>query len=94
MVKREQLDPYWHKARIASRIWMKAVQGRPLTAREKRVAKIFANEKGVSNRLIQQGVLGALGGPYRMVQTRSGTKQSLYLLDDPQELADVLGRRD
>ena len=91
MPKREQLDPYWHKARIAARIYMKALRGKTLTPREKRLARWLAEEKGVSNRLIQQGVLGALGGPYRVYQTKSGPKQALYVIDDLEELADALG---
>jgi hypothetical protein len=53
-VKRETLDPYWHRARIAARIWLKAQQGKPLSPRDKRLALLFAGEKGVSNRLIEQ----------------------------------------
>lgn len=53
-VKRETLDPYWHRARIAARIWLKAQQGKPLSPRDKRLARMFADEKGVSNRLIEQ----------------------------------------
>ena len=91
MHKREQLDPYWHKARIAARIYMKALRGMKLTAREKRLALWLAEERGVSNRLIQQGVLGALGGPYRVYQTKSGPKQALYVIDDLEDLANALG---
>lgn len=91
-MKREKLDPSWHKSRIAARIWMKAQQGRPLSAREKRLAGIFANDRGVENRLIQQGVLGALGGPYRIYETRTGSKSALEILDDVKEVADALGR--
>ena len=53
-VKRETLDPYWHRARIAARIWLKAQQGKPLSPRDKRLALMFAEQKGVSNRLIEQ----------------------------------------
>ncbi len=53
-VKRETLDPYWHRARVAARIWLKAQQGKPLSPRDKRLARLFAQEKGVSNRLIEQ----------------------------------------
>ena len=52
---REKLDPDWHKARIAARILLKA-QKRPLNARDKRLARRFAEERGVSDRLIQQGI--------------------------------------
>lgn len=54
MPKREQLDPYWHKARVAARIWLKAQQGKLLSPRDKRLARLFAADKGVSNRLIEQ----------------------------------------
>jgi hypothetical protein len=53
-VKRETLDPSWHRARIAARIWLKAQQGKPLSPRDKRLARRFAADKGVSNRLIEQ----------------------------------------
>jgi hypothetical protein len=54
LVKRETPDPYWHRARIAARIWLKAQQGKPLSSRDKRLARLFADDKGVSNRLIEQ----------------------------------------
>ena len=92
MTKRETLDPSWHKSRIAARIWMKAQKGGSLSAREKRLARKFADDRGVENRLIQQGVLGALGGPYRIYQTRTGPKPALEILDDAEEVADALGR--
>ena len=91
-MSREKLDPYWHKASIAARIYMKAVRGGRLTARERRYARAVCEEKGVSNRLIQQGILGALGGPYRVIATRNGPRQALYVLDNLEELADALGR--
>ncbi|HYR58072.1 MAG TPA: hypothetical protein VEO95_05565 [Chthoniobacteraceae bacterium] len=94
MPKREKLDPSWHKARIAARIWLKAQQGQPLSPRDKRLARRFAEDKAVENRLIQQGVLGRLGGPYRIVETRSGPKRLLSVLGDPDELGYVLGRTD
>ena len=55
-MKREKLDPSWHKARIAARILLKARQGRPLNARDKRLARRFAEDRSVKNRLIQQGI--------------------------------------
>ena len=55
MFKREKLDPSWHKARVAARIWLKAKSGRPLSARDKRLALLFANDRSVENRLIEQG---------------------------------------
>ena len=94
MTKRETLDPCWHKSRIAARIWMKGLQGRRLTAREKRLARLFSEDRGVENRLIQQRVLGLLGGPYRIYQTSTGPKQALYVLDDLRDAADALDRAD
>ena len=57
MPKREKLDPYWHKARVAARIWLKAQQGKPLSPRDKRIARILVADKGVSNRLIEQATV-------------------------------------
>jgi hypothetical protein len=53
-MKGETLDPYWHRARIAARIWLKAQQGKPLSPRDKRLARMLADQRGVSNRLIEQ----------------------------------------
>src|SRR5881227_2122160 len=61
MARREKLDPSWHKSRIAARIWMKGLQGRRLTAREKRLARLFSEDRGVENRLIQQGIFYFIG---------------------------------
>lgn len=52
MTKREKLDPSWHKARVAARIWLKAKQGRPLSARQKRLARIMGNDPVVTDELI------------------------------------------
>ena len=54
MTKREKLDPSWHKARVAARIWLKAKQGKPLSARDKRLARRFADDPSVEDRLIEQ----------------------------------------
>lgn len=54
MNRREKLDPSWHKARVAARIWLKAKQGKPLSPRDKRLARLLASDKGVTNRLIEQ----------------------------------------
>lgn len=90
---KEKLDPSWHKARVAARIWLKA-QTRPLNARDRRLARLFAQDRGVTNRLIQQGVLGSLGGPYRTIDAASGKRRALESLDDLRELRHVLGRED
>ncbi len=54
MTKRETLDPSWHKARVAARILLKAKQGKPLSPRDKRLARLLAADKGVTNRLMEQ----------------------------------------
>ncbi|MEQ1850864.1 MAG: hypothetical protein ABMA01_04640 [Chthoniobacteraceae bacterium] len=56
MSKREKLDPSWHKARVAARILLKAEQGKPLSERDKRLARLLAVDKGVTNRLIEQAI--------------------------------------
>ena len=50
-----KLDPDWHKARVAARILLKA-RTRPLNARDRRLARRFAADQGVSNRLLEQAV--------------------------------------
>lgn len=52
---KEKVDPSWHKARIAARILLKA-RKRPLNARDKRLAKLFADDRAVENRLVEQGL--------------------------------------
>lgn len=51
-----KLDPDWHKARVAARIWLKAQSGRPLSRRDRRLAGLFAEDRGVTNRLIEHGL--------------------------------------
>jgi endonuclease YncB( thermonuclease family) len=58
-----KLDPGWHKARVAARILLKA-RRRPLNARDRRLARLFADDGDVSNRLIEQG-LAYWVAPYR-----------------------------
>lgn len=91
MIKREKLDPSWHKSRVAARIWLKAKRGKPLSARDRRLARMFANDRGVEDRLIQQAILSFLGGPYRLVQTRFGEQRVLDVLANDEALNDVLG---
>ncbi len=52
---KEKVDPSWHKARIAARILLKA-RTRPLNARDKRLARRFAEDRSVENRLLEQGL--------------------------------------
>lgn len=54
MMKREKLDPSWHKARVAALIWLKAKRGKPLSPRDKRLAHLLAADQGVTDRLIEQ----------------------------------------
>jgi hypothetical protein len=56
MIKREKLDPFWHKARVAARIWMKAEQGKPLSPRQKRFARMLAGDPEVTNQLIHDAL--------------------------------------
>jgi len=51
-----KLDPYWRKARIAARLVLKQERGLPLTRRDRELAARFANDSGVTNRLIDQAV--------------------------------------
>lgn len=91
-MKREKLDPYWHKSRIAARIWLKAQRGKPLTTRERRLAVLFGNDRGVENRLIQQGIFYHLGSPYRVFQTQSGPLRLLETIGT-KDFKDVVGHR-
>ena len=49
-------DVYWRKAKLAALILERAKAGK-LTARDRRLAASFAQDPGVSNRLIHQAVL-------------------------------------
>ena len=50
------MDPYWRKARIAARLLLKREAGRPLSARDRRLASRLAQDNGVTNRLVQQAM--------------------------------------
>jgi hypothetical protein len=50
------MDPYWRKARIAARLLIKREDGKPWSPRDRRLAERFANDSGVTNRLVQQAV--------------------------------------
>ena len=56
MMKREKLDPSWHKARVAARIWLKAKQGKPLSPRQKRFAGILGSDPEVTDELIHNAL--------------------------------------
>jgi hypothetical protein len=61
----KQLDPCWQKARIAARILVRA-RRRPLTARDRRLARWLAEQPGVTNRLIEQGIAYVIA-PIRLI---------------------------
>ena len=48
------MDPYWRKARIAARLLIKREDGKPWSARDRRLAGQLANDSGVTNRLLDQ----------------------------------------
>ena len=56
MTKREKLNPSWHKARVAARIWLKAKQGKPLSARQKKFARILSCDPEVTDELIHKAL--------------------------------------
>ncbi|MEX1119628.1 MAG: hypothetical protein WEB60_12635 [Terrimicrobiaceae bacterium] len=61
----QQLDPNWQKARIAARILVKS-RKRVLHARDRRLAAWLADQPGVTNRLIEQGV-ASVQAPWRLI---------------------------
>lgn len=61
----KQLDPCRQKARIAARILVRG-RKRPLTVRDRRLARWLANQPGVTNRLIEQGVASVIA-PWRFI---------------------------
>ena len=56
MIKREKLDPSWHKARVAARIWLKAKQGKQLSPRQKSFARMLAKDPEVTDQLIHDAL--------------------------------------
>ena len=48
------MDPYWRKARIAARLLIKREEGKPWSARDRRLAERLATDAGVTNRLLGQ----------------------------------------
>jgi len=48
------MDPYWRKARIAARLLIKREDGQPWSARDRRLAAQLSNDRGVTNRLLDQ----------------------------------------
>ena len=50
------MDPCWRKARIAARLLLKHEEGKPWSARDRRLARSFAEDRGVTNRLVDQAM--------------------------------------
>jgi hypothetical protein len=48
------MDPCWRKARIAARLLIKRQEGKPWSSRDRRLAGRFAEDPGVTNRLLDQ----------------------------------------
>ena len=48
------MDPYWRKARIAARLLIKREDGKPWSARDRRLAARLAKDSSVTNRLLDQ----------------------------------------
>lgn len=63
----ERLDRCWRKARIAARILLREEQGR-LTKRDVRLGHRFAEDSGVTARLIDQAIYGIRGRKLRLAR--------------------------
>jgi cell wall-associated NlpC family hydrolase len=50
------MDPCWRKARIAARLLIKREEGKAWSARDRRLAQSFAEDHGVTNRLVDQAM--------------------------------------
>ena len=50
------MDPYWRKARIAARLLLKREEGKPWSARDRRLADTLSHDFGVTNRLLGQAI--------------------------------------
>ena len=66
---RHRLDPSWRKSRIAARILLRGEAGR-LTARDIRLARILAEDQGVTSRLMDQAIHGIRGRQNRLARER------------------------
>jgi hypothetical protein len=49
-------DPYWRGALIAARILRKKEAGKPLSLRDRLIARELFKDEGVENRLIDQAI--------------------------------------
>ncbi len=50
------MDPWWRKARITARLLLKKEAQQAWSSRDQRLAARFAEDPGVTNRLIDQAV--------------------------------------
>jgi len=57
-------NPYWRGARIAARIVLKKEAGKPMSKRDRRIARELLEDPGIENRLIDQAV-ACLQAPYK-----------------------------
>lgn len=67
--RRHTLDRCWRKSRIAARILLRQEAGR-LTARDIRLARMLAADRGVTSRLMDQAIYGLRGRAYRLANER------------------------
>lgn len=63
--RRPSLDRCWRKSRIAARILLRHDAGRA-SARDIRIARILADDRGVTSRLIDQALYALSGRAYRL----------------------------
>jgi hypothetical protein len=50
------MDPYWRKARIGARLVLKKRAGQKWSERDRRLASRLVDDRGVTNRLLDQAV--------------------------------------
>jgi hypothetical protein len=63
------MDRCWRKSRIAARILLREEAGR-LTPRDVRLARVLADDHGVTSRLIDQAIHGFRGRQHRLARQR------------------------
>jgi hypothetical protein len=80
MIRKEKLDPSWHKARVAARIWLKAQQGRPLSVRDKRLARALADDAELDNGLIHEVACQVEAGQFARLWTTARTLPKAVVL--------------
>ncbi len=52
--RERRIDPWWRKARIAARLIQKRESRQGWSVRDRRLARLLADDPGVTNRLIDQ----------------------------------------